>query len=392
MKKILSFFLLFLIILAYSAVFSSVGFYLGRNYQKIYQPPADVDMTLFWQTWYTIHDRFPDKERVDNQRMIEGAISGMVESLQDPHTRFFTQEEAKDFIRSMEGEFEGVGMKIDIRDENLQVIAPIKETPAYRAGLRSGDKILKIDGISTADMTTEEAVAHIRGPKGTEVVLIIFREEWNENREIRIKRDVIKVPSLSWELLEQNIAYLKLYYFMERTENDFTNTANEILASPAEKIILDLRDNPGGYLDVAKNITGWFLNRGQVIVIQDFGEGKQEIFRSRGPGHFSKYPVIILINEGSASGSEILAGALRDNRGIKIIGETSFGKGSVQELTPLKEGASLKITIANWLTPNGELIANKGLKPDIVVEKTTEDLKQDKDPQLDKAIEIIKKM
>lgn len=393
MKKILSIFSLLVLILT---VFG-LGFYFGQDYgkerAKIYQPPEEVDLSLFWQTWNTIHQRFPNIEKIDVQKMIQGAISGMVESLEDPNTIFLTPDESKEFIEGMRGEFEGVGMEIGIKEGQLQVIAPIKETPAYRAGLRAGDKILKIDGTSTVNMNAQEAVIQIRGPKGTRIILTIFRNEWGENREIEIERGIIKIPTLSWELLEGNIAHLKIHHFIERTESDFREVANEVLASPAEKIILDLRDNPGGYLDVAKDITSWFLERGQIVVIKDFGQDReQKIYRSKGPSRLLKYPTVILINKGTASGSEILAGALRDNRDIKIIGEKSFGKGSVQELINLDSGATLKMTIANWLTPKGELITDKGLEPDIVVERTEEDIKQDRDIQLDRAIEIIREM
>lgn len=386
-KKILFLFFLVIVILAGFGL----GFHFGRDYQKIYQPPKKIDFSLFWQTWNEIHERFPDREKLDVQKMIHGAISGMIEVLEDPATVFFTPEETKEFDEGMRGVFEGVGMQIGIREEQLQVVSPIKNTPAYRVGLRPGDKIIEIDGVLSVNMTIERAVSLIRGEKGTIVILTIFREEWNENREIEIKRGIIKIPSLSWELIEEDIAHLRLYNFTGRIKEDFRDVANEILQSPAEKIVLDLRNNPGGYLGVAKSIAGWFLEREQIVVIKDFSEAReQEIFKSRGPSRLLEYPIVILINRGSASGSEILAAALRDNRNIKIIGETSFGKGSVQEVVRLKKGASLKITIANWLTPDGKFITNQGLEPDIVVGITEEDIKQGKDPQLNRAIEVIR--
>jgi len=286
-----------------------------------------------------------------------------------------------------------VGMEIGIKKGQLQVIAPLEGTPAQKAGLRSGDKILKINDTETSDLTIDEAVDLIRGPKGTEVTLTIFREEWKKTKEIKLMRDVIEVPSLKREIKEidgQKIAYIQLYQFSENASFDFRKAAIEILTSPAQKIILDLRNNPGGYLEVAQDITGWFLEKGKIVVIEDFGQGNEQEYKAQGPGTFSDYKVVILINQGSASASEILAGALRDNRGILLIGEKSFGKGSVQELEKLKEGSSLKITVAKWLTPKGQLITDVGLEPDIKVEMTEEDYEQDRDPQLDKAIEIIK--
>jgi len=232
----------------------------------------------------------------------------------------------------------------------------------------------------------------IRGPRGSEVTLTIFREEWEKTKEIKIVREIIEIPSLKWEIKDENIAYIKLYHFTEKASLDFSQTAIEILNSSAKKIILDLRNNPGGYLEVAQDIAGWFLERGQIVVIEDFGQGKQKEYKAKGNGLLFSYPLVILINQGSASGAEILAGALRDNRGILLIGEKSFGKGSVQELEKLTEGSSLKITIARWLTPKGELITDKGLEPDIKVEMTDEDYEQERDPQLDKAIEVIREM
>jgi carboxyl-terminal processing protease len=395
MKKILSLFILIIIFLVIFVAIFGLAFNFGREYQKTYQPVASegVDFSLFWQVWNLVHEKFSNREKINSQELIQGAISGMLKSLEDPHTNFLTPKETNVFLGSMKGELEGIGIQIGIRDGQLQVIAPIKKTPAYKAGLRARDKIIKIDGLSTANMKIEEAVGKIRGPKGTEVVLTIFRQEWNEEKDIRIKREIIEIPTVSWEMIEGNVAHIRIYHFLEKTENDFKILANEILRSSAEKIILDLRNNPGGYLHVAKNIAGWFLEREQVIVIQDFGETKeQKIYKSAGPSRLLKYPIVILINEGSASGSEILTGALKDNRGIKIIGERSFGKGSIQEFIPLKEGASLKITVANWLTPKGELITNQGLKPDIIIEMTEEDIRQEKDLQLNKALELIRKI
>jgi len=356
-------------------------------------PPEDIDLSLFWETWKKLEEKFVSPEKLDVQRMIYGAISGMVKSLEDPYTTFITPEDTKKFLEDVTGQLEGVGMEIGIRKGQLQVIAPLEGTPAQRAGLRPGDKIIKIDDTLTIDITIDEAVNLIRGPKGTEVTLMIFREEWQTTKEIKIVRAVIEVPSLKWELKEGNIAYLKLYHFSEKATFDFTKAAIEILNSPAEKIILDLRNNPGGYLEVARDISGWFLERGQTVAIEDFGqEIEQKIYKAKGNARFLQYPIVILINQGSASGSEILAAALRDNRGIKIIGEKSFGKGSVQELEKLKEGSSLKITVARWLTPSGELITDIGLEPDIKVEMTEEDYEAERDPQLNKAIEVIKEM
>lgn len=353
-------------------------------------PPEEIDFSLFWEAYYQIQEKFPDSERLDVEKIIYGAISGMIKSIGDPYTVFFTPEETKIFQEDVRGMFEGVGMEIGIRKEELIVISPLEGTPAQRAGIRAGDKILKVGDTRTIDITIDEAVSLIRGPRGTEVTLTIFREDWEEAREIKIVRDIIEVPSLKLELKENNIAYIKLYHFTERARFDFSQKSIEILSSPAEKIILDLRNNPGGYLEVAQDIAGWFLERGEIVAIEDFGEGKdKKEYKAKGNARFASYKTVILINQGTASASEILAGALRDHRQILLIGEKSFGKGSVQELSELKGGSSLKITVAKWLTPNGNLITDVGLEPDIKVEITEEDYEENRDPQLDKAIEVI---
>ena len=384
-KILLSISLIILVIVS-----AGFGFYFGKTQCKICQP-EEIDFSLFWEAYHKLQEKFVDKGKFDIQKIIYGAISGMVKSLEDPYTVFLKPEETKRFIEDVKGTFEGVGMEIDIRKGQLQVISPLEGTPAQRAGLRAGDKIIKIDDKPTMDMTIEEAVNLIRGPKGSEVTLTIFREEWEKTKEIKIVRAVIEVPSLKWEIKNENIAYLKLYQFSEKASFDFRIAAIEILASPCQKIILDLRNNPGGYLEVAQEISGWFLKRGEIVVIEDFGARKERnIYKAQGNASLVGFPVVILINQGSASGSEILAGALRDNRDILLIGEKSFGKGSVQELERLSEGSSLKITVAKWLTPKGELITDKGLEPDIKLEMTEEDYEEGKDPQLDKAIETIK--
>ncbi len=368
------------------------GFWMGKS-QVVCQvcAPEDIDFSLFWEAYHKLQEKFVSPEKFDVQKIIYGAISGMVKSLDDPYTVFFPPEETERFIEDVKGAFEGVGMEVGIRKGQLEVISPLEGTPAQKAGLRAGDKIIKINDTLTSDLTTEQAVNLIRGPKGTEVTLTISREEWEETREIKLTRDVISVPSLKWELKEGDIAYIKLYQFSEKASYDFQMAAIEILNTPAKKIILDLRNNPGGYLEVAQGIAGWFLERDKLVVIEDFGEGKEKIeYKAKGNARFLQYPMVILINQGSASGSEILAGALRDNRGILMIGEKSFGKGSVQELENLRGGSSLKITVAKWLTPQGKLITDVGLEPDMKVEMTDKDYEEGLDPQLDKAIEVVK--
>ncbi|OHA70480.1 MAG: hypothetical protein A3F15_01065 [Candidatus Wildermuthbacteria bacterium RIFCSPHIGHO2_12_FULL_40_12] len=389
--------LLLLLIIALGISFGA-GLLTGKNQVvcRVCQP-EQIDFSLFWEAYETLQSRFVDPEKIDTQKIIYGAIEGMVKSLEDPYTIFLSPEETKKFKEDISGRFEGIGIEIGKKDEQLQVIAPLEGTPAKTAGLKAGDKILQIDDTPTIDLSIDEAVNLIRGPKGTKVVLTIFREGLKAPKEVEITRDVIEIPSMSWELKDisenDKIAYIKIYQFSEKAGFDFAVAVREILNSPANKIVLDLRNNPGGYLEISQEIAGWFLEQGNTVVIEDFG-GKQDqrVYQSQGNSRLLQYPMTIIINEGTASASEILAGALRDNRGIKIIGEKSYGKGSIQELEELKGGSVLKITVAKWLTPNGELITGKGLEPDIKIEVSPEDLNGESDPQLDKAIEILKEI
>lgn len=369
------------------------GFYFGKS-SKICPvcKPEYVDFSLFWETWQKVEDKFLETEKIDVQKMVYGAISGMLNSLKDPYTVFLDPRDSKTFSEDISGKFEGVGMEIGKKGEELKVISPLEGTPAQKAGLRPGDIILEIDGTSTLGISVEEAVDLIRGPKGTSVVLGIFRESWGEVRKITITRAVVEIPSLKWEIKENDIAYIRVYNFTEKSKNDFDRAAIKILNTSAKKIILDLRNNPGGYLDRAQDIAGWFLKTGEIVTIEDKKDNEKIEYKSRGNGYFSTYPIVCLINEGSASAAEIVAGALRDNLGVKLVGKKSFGKGTVQELIHLSDGSDLKITIAKWLTPKGDSINDVGLSPDIEVEFTEEDYDQEKDPQLEKAIEMIKGM
>ncbi len=393
--------ILILIILGVSFFSYQVGVFVGEENilrtppsQIINQDlgaPEKIDFSIFWEAWRKVERDFLEKNKIDYQAMVYGAIAGMVDSLDDPYTVFFDPQEAENFEEELSGKYEGVGMEIAIREEQLTVVSPFEGTPAQEAGLRPQDKILKVEETYTKNIAIEEAVKLIRGPKGTEVRLLIQRNSWLEPKEIKVKREVIKIPTLKWELKEENIALIKIYQFNRIVGSEFKKAAFEILNSSAEKLILDLRNNPGGYLDMAQEIAGWFLEEGEVIVWQEFGEGKErKAHNSKGPATFLRYQVVVLINEGSASGAEILAGALRDQRDSLLIGKTSFGKGSVQEQIDLSDDSSLKVTIAKWLTPEGKSIDEEGLSPDIEVEITEEDWQVEKDPQLERAIEIIK--
>lgn len=376
------------------AVFG-VGVVVGKNQVvcKACKPEA-LDFSLFWDAYTKLSEHYIDPDAIDAQKAVYGAIAGMAQSVGDPYTDFFDPKQAKAFKQDLLGSFDGIGVEIGIKKDVITVIAPLKGTPGERAGLKAGDQIIQIDGKSASGMSVEEAVTLIRGKRGTQVTLTIFREGWSKTQDIKIVRETIKVHPIEWEIKNGDVAYVTIHQFDQALSSDFRGVASEILKSPAKKIVLDLRNNPGGYLEVSQDVAGWFLERGQIVTIEDFGKDTpREEYRAEGNGALKDYPTIILVNNGSASASEILAGALRDNRSIKLVGEKSFGKGSVQEVVTLQDGQSfLKITVAKWLTPKGNSISEVGLEPDVKVAMTDEDVEAGKDPQLQKALEIIRDM
>jgi len=386
-KKALYYIILFILFTG----FFGLGVWVGVNKIAYNVPqPQAIDFSLFWEAYNKLQENFISPEKIDNQKVVFGAIEGMTKSLGDPYTSFFNPDQAKRFQQDLSGSFEGIGVEIGVKKETLTVIAPLPGTPGEKAGLKPGDLILKINGADATNMTTEEAVSLIRGKKGTTVILSMFREGWLSAKDITITRETIKIPSMEWKLKDGDVAYIHIYQFDEVLPSDFRKASLEILSSPAKKIVLDLRGNPGGYLEVSQQIAGWFLQPGQIVTIENFGKDKeQKLYKSDGNANLESYPLVVLIDQGSASASEILAGALRDNRGIKLIGEKSFGKGSVQTVINLKGGSSLKVTIAKWLTPKGNSISEVGLEPDIKISITDKDIEAKKDPQLDKALEII---
>ena len=384
-----------------------LGFFGGIEFQKIQEPsggglrelinrdsgrPESVDFSLFWDAWNLVNERYVDRSKLDTQEMVFGAIEGMVESIGDPFTVFLEAEENKRLQEDIRGEFAGVGIEIGMRGDSLTVIAPLKNTPADRAGIIAGDKILKIDGEPTAGINLDEAVSKIRGRRGTKVILTISRKKdgQEETKDFEMTRDRIKIPTAKWEVKNPDIGYIQLFSFNQIAKKEFDEALAELKKLGADKkLILDLRNNPGGLLDLSIDISSYFLEPGQVVVIEDFGNGKRDELKSKANGFLKDSKVVILINKGSASASEIVAGALHDNKNIKLIGEKTFGKGSVQQVEELRLRTSLKITVAKWLTPKGRSISDEGIEPDIKIERTEEDVEQNRDPQLDKAIEVI---
>ena len=361
--------------------------------------PKEFDFGLFWEAWDNLHTKYVDKNKLNDENLLYGAISGMVKGAGDAYTVFFPPQESKSFKQDVGGSFGGIGAEIGKKNNFLVIIAPLEDTPAKRAGLTAGDKILKINNEPTDNLTVEEAVAKIRGEVGTKVVLAILRgTDGAKIKDITIERAIIKIPITKLEALKDNkIARLSFYSFTSTAPFEFQQSAAKILSTTGYKgIILDLRNNPGGYLEVAVDIAGWFLNAGDLVAIEDFGkdngQGKTTEFRASGLGALKNYPLVVLVNQGTASAAEILAGALRDNRGIKLIGEKTFGKGSVQELVNLKGDSSLKVTVAKWFTPKKYSISESGLEPDYKVTPTEDDISKGKDPQLDKAVEVLEKI
>jgi carboxyl-terminal processing protease len=313
----------------------------------------------------------------------------MVSALGDPYTEFMDPEESREFNEDMAGSFEGVGMEVGIRDDVLTVISPLEGTPAFRAGIMAGDKILEINKEITKGMNINEAVSKIRGPKGTEVVLSVFREEVEDVLEFKITRDTIVVKSVSYKLLENNLFLIKINSFNSDTRGLFSEAVKDISTKNPKGIIIDLRNNPGGYLETPVSLLGEWIN-GEIAVIEKFGDGNSLDYIAKGLNRLETFPTIVLINGGSASASEIMTGALQYYKKATVVGEKSYGKGSVQMIKPLRDGSALKITMAEWLTPAGKNINEEGIIPDIEILLTYDDYKDNKDPQLDKAIELLK--
>lgn len=345
-----------------------------------------VDFNLFWDVWDILEKKFI-KQPLDYEKMLYGAIEGIVGALDDPYTVFMDPEMSKKFVQEMRGTFEGIGAEIGVRDEKIIIIAPLASSPAEKAGLKPNDVILKIDDKDTQGLTLIEAVYLIRGPKGTEVKLTIQKD--TEPKEIVIKREIIEVKSVVWEM-KDNIAYLELRYFGDPTTTEFRETVQNLLTKNPKAIILDVRNNAGGYLQTAVDVASEFIEEGLVVAYEEFSDGKRNEFKAKGPARLAGFPCLVLINEGSASASEIVAGALKDHGKAKLVGKKTFGKGTVQELESLSGGTSLRVSVAKWLTPKGQDINGNGLNPDIEVELTEEDFQANRDPQLDKALEILK--
>lgn len=402
-----------------------IGYYIGVSNVKVtwqnYKPsvavtnkeaPAsvgNVDFSMFWNVWNKLEANYYDKSKLDPQKMLTGAIEGMTKSLDDPYTMYLPPKQNTDFKEGLAGQFTGIGAELGTKEKQIIVIAPLSGSPAEKAGIKAGDTILKVNDEATNDWTLPAAVDKIRGPKGTSVNLTVLHKDAEKTSDIKIVRDVITVKSVTgWiknvgDIAEidmpkgenNKVAYVRLSQFGDATNEDWLSLINDFnLKMQTDKnikgLVIDLRNNPGGYLTDAKFISSEFLSNGDVVVYQDTGSQRTPLkVDRRGLFTNASTKVVILINKGSASASEIVAGALRDHKRATLIGETSFGKGTIQQADDLGDGAGLHVTIAKWLTPDGVWVHGKGLKPDVEVKVDEKDPSHD--AQLEKAVlELLK--
>lgn len=351
-------------------------------------PPQakSLDMSLFYDVLDKLNSQYYDKSKLDSKKILYGAITGALQSLNDPYTAFFPPRQNTEFKTQLAGEFSGIGAELSLsKDNRIEVVAPLDGSPAEKAGIKSGDFILKVDGKDTSGWTISQAVDKIRGKKGTTVALTALHEKDKTPFEVSIVRDTIVIKSVTGWVKQvscsgatckvggnASVGYIRLSQFGDKTNDEWLATVNKLALDIAKSrnfkgIVLDLRNNPGGYLSDAVFIASEFIKNG-VVVSQVDGEGQTTSLSVTRKGLFTDYPIIVLVNKGSASASEIVTGALRDHGRAKVVGETSFGKGTVQQAIDVDGGASVHISIAKWLTPNGTWVNGKGLSPDIKVE------------------------
>lgn len=360
------------------------------------EPPqnTNIDFKLFWDTWDLISRQYLDKKAIDPEKLYYGAIQGMVSAIGDPYTVFLPPEQQKNTKEELNGSFEGVGIELGFdSNKRLIVVSPLDGTPAFNVGIKPQDIIAKIDDKTTLGMSREEAVRLIRGPKGTLITLSIVREGDNAIKEYQITRDTIIVKSVTGEVKEHDSkksGVIKLSRFGDRTETEWNEVVSDLLSKAVDSFILDLRNNPGGYLDGAVFIASEFLESGDVV-LQENSQGVRVSYKVNRFGRLLNQPLVVLLNKGSASASEIVAGALQDRKRAKLVGEKSFGKGTIQDAQDLSGGSGIHITIAKWLTPGGKWVnETEGLEPDIKVESPeTDEVIPKVDPQMDKALEVL---
>jgi carboxyl-terminal processing protease len=351
-----------------------------------------VDFQQFWDVWKTVKAKYVSQKDVTDEKLFYGAIQGMVGALGDPYSVYFEPVTAKKFNDEMGGTFEGIGAEIGMKKGALTIIAPLPGTPALKAGVKAGDFIIAIDGTDTTGMTVEDAVSRIRGPKATKVKLRIVREGLKEPKEMEITRAKIVVDSVKLEMKKdgngKKLAVVTVSHFNEDTESLFADAVRKAVLENPAGLVLDLRNNPGGYLDAAVRMASEWVGH-ETVVSEQYADGTKREHRGDVAARLGDLPTVVLVNGGSASASEIVAGALQDSGKAKLVGEKTFGKGSVQDYSELSDGSALKITVALWLTPKGRSINKEGIVPDVTVKNSTEDWDESRDPQYDKAVQML---
>lgn len=361
---------------------------------------VNVDLAPFWKTWKIINEKHVDTRAassspITDQEKVWGAIDGLVRSLEDPYSEFLPPADKKQFDQDIQGQFGGVGIELGVRDEALTVISALPDTPARQVGIKSGDKIIQINDKPTSQLSLSEAINNIRGEVDTTLRLKIDRKGEKKPLDFKLVRAIINVPTIETKKLPAGVFLIRLFNFGATAPNLFRSALREFVQSGNDKLIIDLRGNPGGYLDAAVDIASWFLPLGKIVATEDRGrEVKPILYQSRGYNIFTdQLALIVLVDGGSASASEILAGALHEYGRARLVGEKTFGKGSVQELIPIAEDSSLKLTVARWLTPRGVSISHNGLEPDVIVKAatSTDPTKTEDDPVLDRAVQLLTK-
>jgi carboxyl-terminal processing protease len=347
--------------------------------------------STFWEAWDILHENYVDQP-LDDEALMRGAIDGMMSSLGDPHTTYMDPEQFRRANAPLEGEYEGIGAYVDITGEYLKIISPMPDSPAENAGLKPEDIIVAVDGEDMTGVDGNLVLRRILGPAGTDVTLTIQRSNQTETFDVTITRAKIIMPSADGEMLEDGIAYVRVYTYGDKTMQELRSTLNTLMAQKPTGMILDLRNNGGGYLPTAIEVTSQFVKGNQVVMYEEFGDGSRQTFNSKNGGLATNIPLVVLVNGGSASAAEITAGAIQDLGRAELVGTTTFGKGSVQRWAALRDDqGAVRVTIARWYTPNDRQIHEIGLEPDHIVELTEEDTEAELDPQLDKAIELLKK-
>ena len=342
----------------------------------------------FWEAWNIVHEQYVDQP-VDDLALMQGAIRGMMQALGDEHSSYMDPQTFTDANAGLSGEYEGIGAWVDTTDDYLTIVSPMPGSPAEAAGLQPGDKIIAIDGEDMTGIDAELARQRVLGPAGTTVVLTVAREGESELLDFSIVRDKIVTKSATGEMLDNGIGYVQITTFGDKTTPELSAALSELMAQNPNGLIIDLRNNGGGYLITAVEVASEFINDG-VILYEQYGDGQRDTYTALKNGQATEIPLVVLINEGSASASEIVAGAIQDSGRGQLVGVTSYGKGSVQNWVPLSDNqGAVRVTIAKWLTPNERAIHGQGLTPDVEVERTVEDFEADRDPQLEKAIEVL---